>query len=109
VHSRARRSRKLTLSMSAALVTLLTGSAYAVNVLTQHNDSARTGANLSETALNTSNVNGSQFGRLWNYPVDGHVFAQPLVVHSTPTTASRPRPRCGAGTWARRCPCPIPP
>ena len=36
-----------------------------VNVVTHHNDNARTGANLAEVQLNTSNVNASQFGKLF--------------------------------------------
>lgn len=50
------------------------------DVITQHQDSARTGANLYETTLNTTNVNPSQFGLLFKLPVDGTVFAQPLYV-----------------------------
>ena len=42
-----------------------------VNVLTQHNNNSRTGANLNETVLNTSNVNSTQFGKLFSMPVDG--------------------------------------
>ena len=41
-----------------------------VNVWTQHNDNARTGANLAEVQLNTSNVNPAQFGKLFQYSVD---------------------------------------
>ena len=48
------------------------------DVLTYHNDVARTGQNLTETILTTSNVVSSGFGKLGFYPVDGLVDAQPL-------------------------------
>ncbi len=40
----------------------------------------RTGQNTTETILNTSNVNVSQFGKLFALPTDGQVNAQPLYV-----------------------------
>ena len=51
-----------------------------VSITTNRYDGARTGANLSETQLTVSNVNVSRFGKLYSYPVDGSVYAQPLYV-----------------------------
>jgi hypothetical protein len=51
-----------------------------VSVLTQHNDNARTGANLQETTLKTDNVNVARFGKLFTRTVSSIVWAQPLYV-----------------------------
>ena len=51
-----------------------------VNVVTQDYDVSRTGANLNETTLNTSNINAAQFGKLFTRSVDGYIYAQPLVI-----------------------------
>jgi hypothetical protein len=51
-----------------------------VDVATYHDDNARTGQNLSETALTTSNVNSSSFGKLFTISVDGKVDAEPLYL-----------------------------
>jgi Bacterial Ig-like domain (group 3) len=51
-----------------------------VNVLTYHNDNARTGQNLAESILTPSNVQAATFGKLFTLSVDGKVDAQPLYV-----------------------------
>ena len=50
------------------------------DVLTYHNNAARTGLQPYETILTPANVNPSSFGRLFSDQVDGFVNAQPLYV-----------------------------
>lgn len=51
-----------------------------LSVLTQHNDLARTGANLFEEVLTVESVRSSRFGKVATRAVDDQVYAQPLVV-----------------------------
>jgi hypothetical protein len=53
--------------------------AQAASVLTQRNDFDRTAHNPRETVLTPAAVRGS-FGKLFDLPVDGQVYAQPLMV-----------------------------
>jgi hypothetical protein len=48
------------------------------DVLTQHNDPARTGVQLHETILTPANVRPATFGRLYERSVEGQIIAQPL-------------------------------
>jgi hypothetical protein len=56
------------------------GNTSNVTVLTYHNDNSRTGQNLNETILTTTNVASAQFGQLGTINVDGPVDAEPLYV-----------------------------
>src|SRR5262249_5444650 len=70
----------LVAGLLAGSVQLTQSPARTAAVLTQHNDAARTGANLYETVLSPATVNKDRFGKLFDVPVDGLIYAQPLVV-----------------------------
>ena len=62
--------------------------AFSQNVLTYHNNNARTGLNSSETTLNLSNVNSTTFGKLFTLTVDGLVDGEPLYLSAVPISGS---------------------
>jgi hypothetical protein len=66
----------------AAKLTVNPAATGTTDVLTYHNDIARSGQNLTETTLTTSNVNSAKFGKLGFYSVDGLVDAEPLYASS---------------------------
>ena len=53
--------------------------AAATDVLTQHNNNARTGVVTGETLLSPSALKREHFGKLFTLAVDGQIYAQPLV------------------------------
>ena len=73
-------SRSATVVISLLLMTFSTLPAPATDVVTYHNDNARTGQNLQETILTLGNVNSSTFGKLFSFPVDGIIDAEPLYL-----------------------------
>lgn len=98
-----------------------------MNVLTQHNDNRRTGANLAETRLTTLNVNPQRFGKLFERTVDGYVYAQPLylsnvavqgqgtrnvvyvaTMHNTVFAFDADDPAASAALWSRSLGPPVP-
>jgi hypothetical protein len=52
----------------------------AIDVVTYHNDTGRTGQNLSETVLTPINVHATTFGLVGFLPADGPLYAQPLYL-----------------------------
>jgi len=68
----------------AGFAALAFTSAFAADVWTHRYDNGRTGANVAEVQLTTSNVNPAQFGKLFSYPVDGDIYTQPLVIGNVP-------------------------
>jgi hypothetical protein len=67
-------SNKVTLTVNA------TQPPSTVSVLTYHNDVGRTGQNLNETILTTTNVTSAGFGKVGAITADGLVDAEPLYV-----------------------------
>ena len=68
--------------VTSAPATLTVLSSAGVDVVTYHNDAARTGQNLQEVILTVANVNSSNFGKLGFFNTDGKVDGQPLYLSS---------------------------
>jgi outer membrane protein assembly factor BamB len=66
--------------LAIALLLVPTSAFAATDVLTWHNDLARTGLNKREWVLRPDNVNATDFGKLFTFNVDGQIYSQPLLV-----------------------------
>jgi hypothetical protein len=73
---------------NAATLTVNAALPAGTDVLTYHNDVARTGQNLTETVLTPGNVNPTTFGKLGFYSVDGLVDAEPLYASNVTVPGS---------------------
>jgi hypothetical protein len=82
MHSRAeyRMLHNMSSCQFLALLVASVLSAQTLRVPTSQYDNMRSSGNLFETALTPKNVNGHQFGRVRQLPVDGDVYAQPLYL-----------------------------
>src|SRR2546429_8627246 len=56
----------------------------AVTIPTQKGDNGRSGTTPSETTLTLQNVNSNTFGLLFERPVEGDMYPQPLIVSGLP-------------------------
>jgi hypothetical protein len=76
----ANRNIAIWLSSLALFIVCAAGLVFATDVVTYHNDISRSGQNLAETILTTSNVNSTGFGKLSMLPVDSVIDAEPLYL-----------------------------
>lgn len=66
---------------NSAMLTVNPGSSNSsVDIITYHDDNARTGQNLNEAVLTPANVKSATFGKKGEFTVDGKVDAQPLYL-----------------------------
>jgi hypothetical protein len=99
-------SRGRVVSAVCALLALLcTAPALAAGV-TSSGDDLRTGWYPDQPSLTPQLVSGGTFGQLWSTPVDGQVYAQPLLANGTLLVATENNkvyglnPATGAMKWA---------
>jgi hypothetical protein len=83
--------RVVGLFLVSFFVLALAPRAESQDVLTYHNNPARTGLNDAETILTPLNVNSTSFGLKFNLIVDGKVDAQPLFISNVNIPGSGPQ------------------
>src|SRR3954451_14691887 len=90
-----------------ACLLVLAAAPRAAAPVTYANDAARTGWYPDQPTLSPQSVVSSSFGQLWSTPVDGQVYAQPLLSNGTLFVATENNwiygmdPRTGAVRWQR--------
>ena len=86
VPSSFRLRRKRPRSVRAVLESLEPRQLLSANVTSYHQDAANSGQDLTETLLTSSNVNATDFGRIFDTALDGQIYAQPLAVANVDIT-----------------------
>src|SRR5579862_2938707 len=69
---------------SAVLAQTACSAPVTPSVTTWHYDNCRSGWQQNETVLNTTTVNQSTFGKVFQFNVQGAVYAQPLALYNVP-------------------------
>jgi hypothetical protein len=80
--------RLISLTLLAVAFASEMPAAWSQDVLTYHNNIARTGLNNTETSLTLKNVNSGSFGKLFTLNVDGLVDGEPLYLSAVPIAGS---------------------
>ena len=76
------------ITSNSATLTVSATTTSTTDVSTFHNDIGRTGQNLSETILTSSNVTSAKFGKIGFYSADGLIDAQPLYASNVAVPAN---------------------
>ncbi len=100
-----RRMRRISTICTFVLLAVA-GPALAAEV-TNSGDNLRTGWYPEEAAISPQLVSGGTFGQLWSAPVEGQVYAQPLLANGTLLVATENNkvygldPATGATKWSK--------
>jgi HYDIN/CFA65/VesB family protein/ASPM-SPD-2-Hydin domain-containing protein/putative pyrroloquinoline-quinone-binding quinoprotein len=96
----------LAIAIAIAVMLALAASAAASGV-TNSGDDLRTGWYPEASTITPQLVSGGSFGRLWSAPVEGQVYAQPLLANGTLLVATEAdkayglNPTTGAVKWSK--------
>jgi hypothetical protein len=108
--TRARRAPlllALTFAIASTGVVVASTTSGRADVLTNSDNNFRNGWYPDEGALSPANVTGGRFGKLFGAPVDGQVYAQPVVSNGTLLVATENNkvygldPHTGTKQWER--------